>query len=87
MAKAVVKAFDMDQDTLEFAINQTSYALDNFTSEKEIASYLKQQFEAKYQPNWHCLVGRHFASYVTHEKSCYCYFYIGQMGVMLFKTP
>ena len=43
MAKAVVKTFDMEADTLEFAINQTSYAIDTYNSEREIASYLKQQ--------------------------------------------
>ena len=35
---------------------------------------------------WHCLVGRNFASYVTHEDSKFIYFYIGQMGVCLFAT-
>ena len=28
---------------------------------------------------WHCLVGRHFSSFVTHEKNCYVYFYVGPM--------
>lgn len=84
--KAVVKTFDMEPDMLEFAINKTAFAMDTYSNEKEIASYLKQQMEDMYDPSWHCIVGRHFGSYVTHEKSCYCYFYVGQMGVMLFKT-
>lgn len=29
-----------------------------------------------YLNRWHCFVGRHFASYVTHEKGKYMYFYI-----------
>lgn len=44
-------------------------------------------FLNSYQATWHCIVGRHFGSYVTHEKSCYCYFYVGQMGVLAWKTP
>lgn len=89
MAKPVVKSNpgDMEPEMLDFAINKALYAQENFNSEKEIASYLKNQFEEMYDPTWHCIVGRHFGSYVTHEKSRYCYFYVGQMGVMLFKTP
>mmetsp|Transcript_132509 Transcript_132509/g.283205 ORF Transcript_132509/g.283205 Transcript_132509/m.283205 type:complete len:88 (-) Transcript_132509:383-646(-) len=87
MSRAVVKINDMEGDMLEFAVNQTVYAQDNYNSEQEIAKYMKTQFEDTYGPTWHCLVGRHFSSYVTHEKNCYAYFYVGQMGVMLFKTP
>lgn len=40
-----------------------------------------------YQATWHVVIGRFFGSYVTHEKNCYCYFYVGQMGVLAWKTP
>ncbi|CAE7363030.1 Dynll2 [Symbiodinium pilosum] len=46
--------------------------MDQYNLEKDIASYLKEQFEVEYGPTWHCMVGRHFSSYVTHEKACYC---------------
>ena len=85
--KAVVKMSEMDSDMLDFAVSQASYAQENMPGEKDVAHYLKHQFEEKYKPSWHCLVGRSFSSYVTHEKACCCYFYIGQMGVMLWKTP
>mmetsp|Transcript_52701 Transcript_52701/g.115530 ORF Transcript_52701/g.115530 Transcript_52701/m.115530 type:complete len:91 (+) Transcript_52701:73-345(+) len=86
-ARTVVKFAEMDPDMLEFAQSTAISALENNTDEKDIASYLKREFENLYQPTWHCIVGRHFSSYVTHEKKCYCYFYIGQMGVCLWKTP
>ena len=86
-SKAVVKMADMEPEMLEFAIAQAAYAQENLPGEKEVAHHLKQQFEDKYKPTWHCLVGRNFASYVSHEKACCCYFYVGQMGVMLWKTP
>ena len=25
---------------------------------------------------WHCIVGPDFGSYVTHERGCFCYFYL-----------
>mmetsp|Transcript_10275 Transcript_10275/g.26591 ORF Transcript_10275/g.26591 Transcript_10275/m.26591 type:complete len:88 (+) Transcript_10275:60-323(+) len=87
MAKAVIKVSEMDQEMLEFAINQTLYAIDNYTSEREIATHMKKEFEEAYGVTWHCFVGRHLSSFVTHEKNCYAYFYLGQMGVVLFKTP
>jgi hypothetical protein len=32
-----------------------------------------QEFDKKYTPTWHCIVGRNFGSYVTHEtKHCTC---------------
>mmetsp|Transcript_28249 Transcript_28249/g.67181 ORF Transcript_28249/g.67181 Transcript_28249/m.67181 type:complete len:90 (-) Transcript_28249:203-472(-) len=86
-SKPVVRQVDMEADMLEFALTRTMIAMDKHNLEKDIASDLKEQFETEYGPTWHCMVGRHFSSYVTHEKACYCYFYIGQMGVMLFKTP
>lgn len=32
----------------------------------------------KYNPTWHCVVGRNFGSYVTHETKHFIYFYLGQ---------
>jgi hypothetical protein len=33
--------------------------------------HLLQEFDKKYTPTWHCIVGRNFGSYVTHEtKHC-----------------
>lgn len=28
---------------------------------------IKREFDKKYGPTWHCIVGRNFGSYVTHE--------------------
>ena len=39
------------------------------TTEKEVAHQIKTEFDQTYEPTWHCVVGRHFGSYVTHEKS------------------
>ena len=32
-------------------------AFDTCTSEKEIASYIKKQFDNEFGPSWHCIVG------------------------------
>ena len=48
-----------------------------------VASYVKNEFENHYKTVWHCIVGRNFGAYVTHEVDRYIYFYIGQSGFLL----
>ena len=44
---------------------------------KDIAAFIKKEFDKKYNPTWHCIVGRNFGSYVTHETKNFIYFYMG----------
>lgn len=39
-----------------------------------------------FRPTWHCIVGRNFGSYVTHESKHFLYFYINTFAVLLFKA-
>ncbi|KFZ56511.1 Dynein light chain 1, cytoplasmic, partial [Antrostomus carolinensis] len=43
-------------------------ALEKYNIEEDIAPYIKKERDKKYKPTWHCIVGRNFGSYVTHEK-------------------
>lgn len=83
---AVIKICEMDPEMRDFAIETGIQATQVKNAEKEISSYIKKTFEERYQPNWHCIVGRHFGAHVTFEAKNYIYFYIGQMGVLLFKS-
>ena len=62
-----------------------SQALEKYNIEKDIAAFIKKEFDKKYNPTWHCIVGRNFGSYVTHETKHFIYFYLGQVAVLLFK--
>lgn len=84
--KAVIKNADMTEDMQECAIDCANEALNKFSIEKDIAAFIKKQFDQKYNPTWHCIVGRSFGSYVTHETKNFLYFYIGQTAVLLFKS-
>lgn len=68
------------------AIDVASQAMEKFTVEKEIAAYIKKEFDKKHNPTWHCIVGRNFGSYVTHETRHFIYFYLNQMAILLFKS-
>jgi len=73
---------EMQQDAIEIA-NQ---ALEKFQVEKDIAAHIKKEFDKKFSPTWHCIVGTGFGSFVTHETHCFIYFYLGRMAILLFKA-
>ena len=72
----------MIEEVKEFAVK----AFDTETQEKAIASFIKREVEKKYKGLWHCIVGRNFGSFVTHETKAYVYFYYGQVAILLWKT-
>ena len=84
--KAVVKNADMTEDMQQDAIDISTQALERFNIEKDIAAFIKKEFDKKYNPTWHCIVGRNFGSYVTHETKHFIYFYLGQVAILLFKS-
>lgn len=65
--KAIIKNSDMTEDMQQDAINVATKAIDSYNIEKDIACYIKKEFDRKHNPTWHCIVGRNFGSYVTHE--------------------
>eukprot|EP00960_Hanusia_phi_P053618 762407-Hanusia_phi.AAC.1 len=75
-------AEDMQQDAIDCA----AQAMEKYNIEKDIAAYIKKEFDKKYNPTWHCIVGRNFGSYVTHETKHFIYFYLGQVAILLFKS-
>jgi len=84
--KAVIKNADMSEDMQQDAVEISTQAMEKFNIEKDIAAYVKKEFDKKYNPTWHCIVGRNFGSYVTHETKHFIYFYLGQVAVLLFKS-
>lgn len=57
-----------------------------FNAKILVFCFLSQEFDKKYNPTWHCIVGRNFGSYVTHETKHFIYFYLGQVAILLFKS-
>jgi dynein light chain LC8-type len=86
LRKAVIKNADMSEEMQADAVDCATQALEKYNIEKDIASYIKKEFDKKYNPTWHCIVGRNFGSYVTHETKHFIYFYLGQVAILLFKS-
>ena len=78
---------DMD-DSSEMrndALAQGAQAVSKYVTEKEAAGAIKAFFDAKYAPNWHCVVGKNFAAHMSYENKTFIFFYVGQVGVLLYK--
>ncbi|KAI9141370.1 putative dynein light chain 1, cytoplasmic [Paraphysoderma sedebokerense] len=93
--KAIIKNADMSEEmritnvhaiTLQDAVDCATQAMEKYNIEKDIAAFIKREFDKKYNPTWHCIVGRNFGSYVTHETKHFIYFYLGQIAILLFKS-
>ena len=52
----------------------------------KIAEGVKKEFDERWTPYWHVILGRNFGSFVTHETRCFLYFYIGDKAVMIYKV-
>ncbi|QQP35034.1 Dynein light chain, partial [Caligus rogercresseyi] len=66
------------------AVDCATQALEKYNIEKDIAAYIKKEFDKKYNPTWHASWDGIW-SYVTHETRHFIYFYLGQVAILLFK--
>merc|ERR1712014_481730 len=77
--EAQIKSADMTEDMQQEAIEVAQEAMDKFSIEK-------RTFDERKGSTWHCIVGRNFGSFVTHETKHFIYFYLGHCAILLFKT-
>ncbi|KAH7390976.1 hypothetical protein DE146DRAFT_758411 [Phaeosphaeria sp. MPI-PUGE-AT-0046c] len=75
--EAQIKSADMSEEMQSEAIEVAQQAMEQFTIEK---------FDSRKGATWHCIVGRNFGSFVTHETKHFIYFYLGHCAILLFKT-
>ncbi|VDP81845.1 unnamed protein product [Echinostoma caproni] len=83
--RAVVQHKDMTTDLQEDAVQTATEALERYQVEKDIASYIKREFDRKHEPFWHCVVGKAFGSCVMYEQQSFIYFYLEGRAIMLYK--
>lgn len=84
--KVIIKSADMKDDLQTVAINIAIDAFEKHSVEKDVAEYIKKEFDKKHGPTWHCIVGKNFGSFVTHETNHFIYFYLDTKAVLLFKS-
>ena len=79
---------DMPDDMLEAAINSAKEAMKKHDIEKEgqdIAKAIKAEFDEKWQPYWHVVIGKNFGTQCTHETRRYVHFYLGKWAFLIYK--
>ncbi|KAG8950750.1 Dynein light chain [Tulasnella sp. 424] len=84
--KTTIKNVDMTEEMQKESIEICQAALAAHKVEKDVASYCKKEFDKKYGPTWHVVVGKNFGSYVTHETKHFIYFYIGPLAFLIWKS-
>ena len=52
--KAIIKNSDMTEDMQQDAINVATKAIDSYNIEKDIACYIKKEFDRKHNPTSLC---------------------------------
>ncbi|KAG9001477.1 Dynein light chain [Tulasnella sp. JGI-2019a] len=84
--KATIKNVDMSEEMQQESIEIAIKAMEQFQIEKDIAAHCKREFDKKYGPTWHVVVGKNFGSYVTHETKHFIYFYVGPLALLIWKS-
>ncbi|SCZ87854.1 BZ3500_MvSof-1268-A1-R1_Chr2-3g05322 [Microbotryum saponariae] len=84
--QATIKSADMSDEMQKVAIQTAIDALEKHEIEKDIAAYIKRDFDKRYGPTWHVVVGKSFGSFCTHESGHFVYFYLGSIAILLFKA-
>ncbi|KAK4586657.1 hypothetical protein RGQ29_023708 [Quercus rubra] len=84
--RVIIKSADMLPEMQKEAVDTAISAFEKHSVEKDVAEHIKKEFDKKHGSTWHCIVGRNFGSYVTHETNHFVYFYLDQKAVLLFKS-
>ncbi|KAH0730496.1 hypothetical protein KY289_001684 [Solanum tuberosum] len=58
--KVTIKSADMKPDVQKEAVDIAIAAFEKHNVEKDVAELIKKEFDKKYGPTWHCIVGKNF---------------------------
>ncbi|KFP56244.1 Dynein light chain 1, cytoplasmic [Cariama cristata] len=83
---AAIKDTDISKEMQQDAVEFTILAIEKCNVEREIATVVKREFEKKYGPTWHCILGRKFGSFVSHETKHLIFFLVLGVNVLLFEA-
>ncbi|CAH8489402.1 unnamed protein product [Schistosoma bovis] len=84
--RAIVKTSNLPANMQDDAVKQCLKAMLTCRHDKDIAAYLRNQFNQKYGRTWHCIVGGSFGSNVSHVETGLIYFLLGRKSILLFRS-
>lgn len=80
-----LKMVDMPDELVDSLKEVVLEAFSSEENEREIAHKIKKHFDDTYGPIWHCVVGKSFGAFGTHETKHFVYLYYGQTAIQLWK--
>jgi len=92
-SKEVILVALMPSEMQQAAVNCAKKALGKYKNLetdqklKEVANYIRTEFDMTFKPYWNCIVGPKFSSYVHHNNDFYIKFELGENRFVIFKTP
>ncbi|KAE9554833.1 hypothetical protein FO519_001948 [Halicephalobus sp. NKZ332] len=86
VSEAEVLHASVEDNVLQEACDLSWLALTKYSTEGEIARFLKQYFDKVHGASWQCVVGKTFGSYVSVDSMNFIHIHIGKTAVLLYKT-
>ena len=84
--KAVIKLSVLQRDVEQDVVDCAAEALTRFEEQRSVAQFMKRELDRKYGNTWHVIVGHAFGSFVTHEERSHLYFFIRDVGFLVWRT-
>jgi dynein light chain LC8-type len=84
----IVKSTDLSATNEQQMVELVRLAFRKYDlgNQRELAGFLKRSADKAFSSCWHCIVGRQFSSYVTHEMNGFIYLTKGPLSILLFKS-
>ncbi|CAH8465467.1 unnamed protein product [Schistosoma turkestanicum] len=83
---ARIKSTDMPESMQSIAVDCCAAACERFKCDRDIAKYIKQEFDKRYGGTWQCVVGKNFGCYFSHKEHSFIYFNLYLNAVLLFQA-
>ena len=89
-AKITVKSVDMSEEMLDDVKKLSKDSFQQFEGKnvvcRDVASVIKKECDKRFGGTWHCIVGKDFGSFVSHESKHFVYFYLNDYAILLFRA-
>ncbi|KAF7258207.1 hypothetical protein EG68_04506 [Paragonimus skrjabini miyazakii] len=80
--KKTAQILNFEHEAVELCLT----AMNQCKTEKDMAMFIKKEFDKRHGGVWHCVIGKHFGCYISHEKGRMVQFFVGEYGVLLYKS-
>ena len=84
--KIEIRNMDITEDMRQEAIRLALVKLSARSTYNECAKTLKEEFDRKYYPSWHCVLGKSYGTAISYEEGNSIYFNINNVSILLWRA-